>query len=35
MFYAGDPSMITAGLQRDFDTARCTNRVKAFLGLGE
>ena len=35
MFYAGDPSMITASLYRDFDTARCTDRVKAFLGLGE
>ncbi len=33
MFYAGDPSMITASLHRDFDTARCTERVKAFLGM--
>ena len=31
MFYAGDPSMITASLHREFDAAACTNRVKDLL----
>ena len=31
MFYAGDPSMITASLHREFDAAACTKRVKGLL----
>ena len=35
MFYAGDPSMITASLYREFDNASYMNRVKEFLGRKE
>ena len=35
MFYAGDPSMITASLYREFDNASYMNRVKKFLGVRE
>lgn len=31
MFYAGDPSMITAGVHRESDTVTCTSRVRQFL----
>jgi aromatic ring hydroxylase len=30
-YYAGDPSMISAGFHREFDKQGCIDRVKEFL----
>ena len=35
LFYAGDPSMVTAGFHREFDKQECIERVKNFLATSK